>query len=154
MAPRAAAKGKGKAKAKGRGRVHANERAQQSQCGATDGPALEMNAQFNIEIKNAFGRVLSHPKFHAIETSFGVEGATLKGEEYTSDLEQKGFHRFEGNAFMAAIASCDDAPISRAKVTRWINKYYAEARGSLPEAMNYTFKLAVFPRSSPRLTQA
>jgi hypothetical protein len=109
---------------------------------AVQGPAAELNLKYNNDVQSAMARILAHPKFDGITNKYGVDGAALDVEKYKEDLQNKGFHRFEGNVFMLSLESYDDAPSSRARTDKWMNKHYAQATGSLPEDMNYTFKLA------------
>ena len=108
------------------------------------GPAAELNLKHNSDLQSAMARILDHPKFQGITTKFGVPGASLDLDKYKNDLGTKGFHRFGGNVFMVVLQSYDDAPASRARTVKWMDKHYDQATGNLPEDMNYTFKLAVW----------
>ena len=97
------------------------------------GPAAELNLKYNSDLQSAMARILDHPKFQGITTKFGVPGASLDLDKYKNDLGTKGFHRFEGNVFMVALQSYDDAPASRARTVKWMDKHYDQATGNLPD---------------------
>ena len=109
----------------------------------TKGPASDVNAAYNAELLAAAATIKAHRIFQDLATS---TGPNFDVEQYKSDLETKGFHRFEGNAFLAVIKGYDDAPVSRKRVNDWQNKHYDIARGHLPATMDYTFKIATLPQ--------
>ena len=110
------------------------------------GPAASVNAAYNNELLAAFERVRAHPQFAAVTSKLGAAGANnFSVAKYQNDMETNGFCRLEGNAFLAAVKTYDDVPVSRAKVAKFKEKYYTEATGALPQNMNYTFTMAVTP---------
>lgn len=70
---------------------------------STRGPASEINASYNCDLREAFDKILAHPVFQGIQSEFGLHGAVCDVNKYNHDLSERSFHRFEGNVFMIAV---------------------------------------------------
>ncbi|CAK0906463.1 unnamed protein product [Prorocentrum cordatum] len=108
------------------------------------GPAADVNATYNSELLAAAATVKARPISQDLATSTGPQ---FDVEQRKKDMEAKGVHRFDGNAFLAVIKCYDDAPINRKRVNDWQTKHYDSATGHLPPpSMNYTLKIATLPQ--------
>ena len=110
--------------------------------------ASKLNAEYNKDLKAAYERIMAHPKVFGIGSKIGTPGRDLDMKIYKQDLENRGFHRFDGNVFMAAFKLHDGVLVSHKKAMEWKDKYYAEATGSLPADMPYAFNIALSPGES------
>ena len=81
--------------------------------------ASKLNAEYNRSFKNAYERILAHPKFVGITSKLGPEGSDFDQKLYEKDIGERGFHRFDGNAFMVALQLHEGVPVSRKKVVKW-----------------------------------
>ena len=47
---------------------------------------------------------MGHPVFQGIQSEVGPPGAVFDVAKCETNLAERGFHRFEGNAFMLAVS--------------------------------------------------
>ena len=82
---------------------------------ATSTPPLasKLNAEYNSRLKNAYERILAHPKFVGMTSKLCPEGRDFDQKLYEKNIGERGLHRFDGNAFMVALQLHGGAPVSR-----------------------------------------
>jgi hypothetical protein len=91
------------------------------------GPAADLNAVYNCDLRAAYDEIMRHPVFSGIVEKFGLPAAKYDNKKAQDDIEQKGFYRFDGNVFMIKPTVYDDVPVSRARVTKWMERYRLRA---------------------------
>ena len=99
--------------AKGRGGGGREPPQEGSEAAGATSVASKLNAEYNSSLKNAYERILAHPKFVGITSKLGPEGRDFDQKLYEKDIGERGFHRFDGNAFMVALQLHGGVPVSR-----------------------------------------
>ena len=85
--------------------------------------AFKPNAEYNSSLKSTCERILAHPKFVGITSKLGPGGSDFDQKLCEKNIGERGFHRFDGNAFMVALQLHGGVPVSRKRFLKWKDQY-------------------------------